>query len=283
MKCPDCGKQLIDTAKICPYCRCKITAPTPEAPQPKSVVSKSPPLFQVEETQNNKETVRQKNGVLAVVIIVAGIFIIGGLIIYQTILSKEKQAHSETTATNVSTVSTTRETFVSKNQGTVANFYDSAKIGSKVLASFYDSQREVFTDVDVVGLMFLSQEEIQNLGLVPKDQKLYDGFAWRGIKYRIIFNDLEYLKEEGVNPLDLEASILDESGLAMLTINNHNYKLTYTKANPNATASDGSVQMVKNGESVDLYLIYQKPVSSNNKLKVCFGSSAKTMSCFSDY
>ena len=53
MKCPDCGKQLMDGARLCPYCRCKIVAPTPTIPQSENVASKSPPLFQVEETQND--------------------------------------------------------------------------------------------------------------------------------------------------------------------------------------------------------------------------------------
>ncbi len=278
MKCPDCGKQLLDGAKLCPYCRCKIVAPTPAVPQSPSVTSKSPPLFQVEETQNNEKQKRQKNGALAVFIIVAGIVIIGGLVIYRTLLLKrESLAHSETTTTSVPTTTTRGTTIESKNQGVVAGLFEPAKMGSKVLATFTDSEKKVNTDVDVVGLMFLSQNDVEKYGLVPTDQTLYQGFAWRGVKYRIIFNDLYYLNGEGVNPLDLEATVLDEDGLPMTKVNDHQYRLTSTKVNP-----AGNAQMVRNGESVDLYVIYQKPVSSNNKLKVCFGNSAKTMSCFSD-
>ena len=280
MKCPDCGKQLVDGAKICPYCRCKIVAPAQPAPQPTSVASTSPPLFQVEETQNNKVEARQKNGVLAVVIIVAGIITIGALIVYQAFMSKKSSlAHSETTTTSVPTRTTGRG-YESKNQGVIAEVYNPAKIGSRVLATFYDSERHVNTDVDVVGLMFLSQADVEKYGLIPTDQKLNDGFAWRGIKYRVIFNDLNYLEGQGVNPLALETTVLDEDGLPMVRINNHSYGLTYTKIDPNAS---GTTRLVKNGDSVDLYLVYQKPISSNNKLKVCFGNSAKTMSCFSDY
>ena len=71
------------------------------------------------------------------------------------------------------------------------------------------------------------------------------------MKYRIIFNDLDYLNGEEVNPLDLETSILDgESGLGMLKIGDKNYSLTYSRTYPNANTADGSAQMVKNGESI---------------------------------
>ena len=281
MKCPDCGKQLVDGAKICPYCRCKIVAPAQPAPQPTSVASESPPLFQVEETQNNKKEVRQKNGVLAVIIIVAGIIIIGALIVYQTFMSKKDSlAHSETTTTSVPSTTTRNSDVESKNQGIIAEFYNPTKIGNKVIATFYDSERNTYTDVDVVGLMFMSQGDVEKYGLVPKDQTLNDGFAWRGIKYRITLNDLYYLDGQGVNPLDLETTVLDENGLPMVEVKNHYYGLTYTKIDPNGS---GTTRLVKNGDSVDLYLVYQKPISSNNKLKVCFGNSARTMSCFSDY
>ncbi len=191
------------------------------------------------------------------------VIIVGTIIFFilcLQLITKNKNKSSDITTT---TKSITRE--VSKNVGLYKSFYNSAHVGETVIATFYDEKNNKYTDVDITGIRYLSDEEIkENI-----DTDLKEGFSWYGFEYKIKFNDLNYL-DEPINPV-IRTAIYNDIGYNLLTYNGHNYipevKMIYDN------------HLIKNGESANIKIIYQYPATKDHE--ICFGYDDKKLSCFS--
>ena len=189
--------------------------------------------------------------------------IIVGLVVLLMLLLKyinkdKKYANSSTTTTKIT------EEVKTNNKGYFRSFYTPGHIGDIALATFYDRENDVYTDVDVKGIRFLSEEETSEL----TDEKLNDGFVYQGFEYEVGFNDLEYLKES-IEPI-MNVGVYNELGYNLLTYKEHNYVIKVK------TITDG--EKIKNNESKTLKVVYQYPKDLNYTL--CFGYEEKKLSCF---
>ena len=153
----------------------------------------------------------------------------------------------------------------SKNNGLYKSFYNSAHVGETVLATFFDEKNNKYTDVDITGIRYLTNEEVNEY--VNEDLK--DGFTWFGFEYKIKFNDLTYLNDP-INPI-IRTAIYNDIGYNLLTYNGHNY-IPEVK-----TIYDN--HLIKNGESTNIKIIYQYPETKEHE--ICFGYDDKKLSCFS--
>ena len=290
MRCPNCGKTVFDNSKSCPYCRTRFEAvAVPVVPQAIETVSSSPPtISKVEDNVANvanvetpsvveKEEVIEKNtkyDYFILAIIILGFIILGFIVVYQTFKLKRGNIETEEkTTTTTKLIESGKNEFVTKNVGVVTGYNNPIAIGNIVSASIYDEKNNVYSVVDIEGLELVNSTYIVNNNLIPKDVSLNNGFEWVGIKFKVNYNDLTYLKDNTLSPLKLNVSIKDSRNLDFVSIDEVNYDLIpYVSYEENG---------LKNGESAILHAIYQRPINSQ-KLKICFGIRAQSMSCFSD-
>ena len=290
MRCPNCVKTVFDNSKSCPYCRTRFEAvAVPVVPQATVTDSSSPPtISKVEdnvaddvgiETSSviEKEEVVEKNtkyDYFILSIIIFGFVILGFIVVYQTFNLKRGNIETEEkTTTTTKLIESDKSEFVSKNVGVVTGFNNPIAVGNIVSASIYDEKYNVYSVVDVEGLELINSTYIINNNLVPQGVSLINGFEWAGIKFKVSYNDLTYLKDNTLSPLKLNVSIKDSRNLDFVSIDEVNYDLT-----PYVIYEENGL---KNGESAILHAIYQRPINSQ-KLKICFGIRAQSMSCFSD-
>ena len=191
------------------------------------------------------------------------VIVVGSIVFFMLclqLINKNKNKHEEM-------ITTTKSIFKepSKNVGIYKSFYNPAHIGETVIATFYDEKNNKYTDVDITGIRYLSDEEVKEYA----DSTLTEGFSWYGFEYKIKFNDLNYLNES-INPV-IKTAIYNEIGYNLLTFNGHNYvpevKVIYDN------------HLIKNGESASIKIIYQYPTTKDHE--ICFGYDDKKLSCFS--
>lgn len=191
------------------------------------------------------------------------VIVVGSIVFFilcLQLITKNKNKDEDITTT---TKAITKET--SKNVGLYKSFYNSAHVGETVIATFYDETNDKYTDVDITGIRYLSNDEIKEYIDVP----LKDGFSWYGFEYKIKFNDLNYLTE-AINPV-IRTAIYNDIGYNLLTYNGHNY-IPEVK-----TIYDN--HLIKNDESANIKIIYQYPSTKDHE--ICFGYDDKKLSCFS--
>lgn len=191
------------------------------------------------------------------------VIVVGSIVFFilcLQLITKNKNKDEDITTT---TKAITKET--SKNVGLYKSFYNSAHVGETVISTFYDETNDKYTDVDITGIRYLSNEEIKEYIDVP----LKDGFSWYGFEYKIKFNDLNYLTE-AINPV-IRTAIYNDIGYNLLTYNGHNY-IPEVK-----TIYDN--HLIKNDESTNIKIIYQYPSTKDHE--ICFGYDDKKLSCFS--
>lgn len=157
------------------------------------------------------------------------------------------------------------EITISKNVGTYKSFNNTAHVGETVISTFYDKVNDKYTDVDITGIRYLDESEINSY----VTDSLTDGFSWYGFEYKIKFNDLTYLKE-AINPV-IETAIYNELGYNLLTFNGHNYVPKVKTIYDN--------HLIKNNESATIKIIYEYPQTKEHE--ICFGYADKKLSCFS--
>ncbi|MBD9114238.1 hypothetical protein EGP95_00465 [bacterium] len=191
------------------------------------------------------------------------VIVVGSIVFFMLclqLINKNKNKHEEM-------ITTTKSIFKesSKNVGIYKSFYNPAHVGETVIATFYDEKNNKYTDVDITGIRYLSDEEVKEYA----DSTLKEGFSWYGFEYKIKFNDLNYLNES-INPV-IKTAIYNEIGYNLLTFNGHNYvpevKVIYDN------------HLIKNGESASIKIIYQYPTTKDHE--ICFGYDDKKLSCFS--
>ena len=191
------------------------------------------------------------------------VIVVGSIVFFMLclqLINKNKNKHEEM-------ITTTKSIFKepSKNAGIYKSFYNPAHVGETVIATFYDEKNNKYTDVDITGISYLSDEEAKEYA----DSTLKEGFSWYGFEYKIKFNDLNYLNES-INPV-IKTAIYNEIGYNLLTFNGHNYvpevKVIYDN------------HLIKNGESASIKIIYQYPTTKDHE--ICFGYDDKKLSCFS--
>ena len=191
------------------------------------------------------------------------VIVVGSIVFFMLclqLINKNKNKHEEM-------ITTTKSIFKgpSKNVGIYKSFYNPAHVGETVIATFYDENNNKYTDVDITGISYLTDEEVKE----HADSTLKEGFSWYGFEYKIKFNDLNYLNES-INPV-IKTAIYNEIGYNLLTFNGHNYipevKVIYDN------------HLIKNGESASIKIIYQYPTTKDHE--ICFGYDDKKLSCFS--
>lgn len=192
----------------------------------------------------------------ATVIIVGGIILL--LFLLKYINKGKKYSDITTTTTRVT------EEAKTNNKGYFRSFYTPGHVGELALATFYDKENNIYTDVDIKGIRFLSEEEAVSLS----DEKLNDGFVYQGFEYEITFNDLDYLKQP-IEPI-INVGVYNDLGYNSLTFNEHNYIIKVK------TITDG--KKINNKESKTLKIVYQYPKDLTYTL--CFGYEEKNLSCF---
>ena len=84
------------------------------------------------------------------VIIVGGIILLLFLLKY---INKEKKYSDITTTTTRVT-----EEVKTNNKGYFRSFYTPGHVGELALATFYDKENNIYTDVDIKGIRFLCEE-----------------------------------------------------------------------------------------------------------------------------
>lgn len=190
------------------------------------------------------------------------VIIVGGVVLLMLLLKyinkDKKYSESSSTTTKIT------EEAKTNNKGYYRSFYTPGHVGELALATFYDKENDTYTDVDIKGIRFLSEEEAGSLS----DEKLNDGFVYQGFEYEISFNDLEYLKSP-IEPI-MNVGVYNDLGYNLLTFNGHNYVIKVK------TIYDG--QKIGNNESKTLKIVYQYPKDLSYTL--CFGFEEKKLSCF---
>ena len=190
------------------------------------------------------------------------VIIVGGVVLLMLLLKyinkDKKYSESSSTTTKIT------EEAKTNNKGYYRSFYTPGHVGELALATFYDKENDTYTDVDIKGIRFLSEEEAASLS----DEKLNDGFVYQGFEYEISFNDLEYLKSP-IEPI-MNVGVYNDLGYNLLTFNGHNYVIKVK------TIYDG--QKIRNNESKTLKIVYQYPKDLSYTL--CFGYEEKKLSCF---
>lgn len=190
------------------------------------------------------------------------VIIVGGVVLLMLLLKyinkDKKYSESPSTTTKIT------EEAKTNNKGYYRSFYTPGHVGELALATFYDKENDTYTDVDIKGIRFLSEEEAGSLS----DEKLNDGFVYQGFEYEISFNDLEYLKSP-IEPI-MNVGVYNDLGYNLLTFNGHNYVIKVK------TIYDG--QKIRNNESKTLKIVYQYPKDLSYTL--CFGYEEKKLSCF---
>ena len=112
------------------------------------------------------------------------VIVVGSIVFFMLclqLINKNKNKHEEM-------ITTTKSIFKepSKNVGIYKSFYNPAHVGETVIATFYDEKNNKYTDVDITGIRYLSDEEVKEYA----DSTLKEGFSWYGFEYKIKFNDL---------------------------------------------------------------------------------------------
>ena len=190
------------------------------------------------------------------------VIIVGGVVLLMLLLKyinkDKKYSESPSTTTKIT------EEVKTNNKGYFRSFYTPGHVGELALATFFDKENDTYTDVDIKGIRFLSEEEAASLS----DEKLNDGFVYQGFEYEISFNDLEYLKSP-IEPI-MNVGVYNDLGYNLLTFNGHNYVIKVK------TIYDG--QKIRNNESKTLKIVYQYPKDLSYTL--CFGYEEKKLSCF---
>ena len=190
------------------------------------------------------------------------VIIVGGVVLLMLLLKyinkDKKYSESSSTTTKIT------EEAKTNNKGYYRSFYTPGHVGELALATFYDKENDTYTDVDIKGIRFLSEEEAASLS----DETLNDGFVYQGFEYEISFNDLEYLKSP-IEPI-MKVGVYNDLGYNLLTFNGHNYVIKVK------TIYDG--QKIGNNESKTLKIVYQYP--KNLSYTLCFGYEEKKLSCF---
>ena len=190
------------------------------------------------------------------------VIIVGGVVLLMLLLKyinkDKKYSESPSTTTKIT------EEVKTNNKGYFRSFYTPGHVGELALATFYDKENDTYTDVDIKGIRFLSEEEAASLS----DEKLNDGFVYQGFEYEISFNDLEYLKSP-IEPI-MNVGVYNDLGYNLLTFNGHNYVIKVK------TIYDG--QKIGNNESKTLKVVYQYP--KDLAYSLCFGYDEKKLSCF---
>lgn len=191
------------------------------------------------------------------------VIVVGSIVFFMLclqLINKNKNKHEEM-------ITTTKSIFKkpSKNVGIYKSFYNPAHVGETVIATFYDENNNKYTDVDITGISYLTDEEVKE----HADSTLKEGFSWYGFEYKIKFNDLNYLNES-INPV-IKTAIYNEIGYNLLTFNGHNYVPEVKTIYDN--------HLIKNGESASIKIIYQYPTTKDHE--ICFGYDDKKLSCFS--
>lgn len=262
MKCSQCGNEISDSLQNCSHCNRETTNKQQVVQIRTQVVPTQVVVKTINTDTKEKEFDKQR--------FFKWTAIIGGIIFFLfalrlIILFFYKNDNVELKATT-----TTEESIQSLNIGNRSTYSFPANIGEIILASFYDSEAEKYTNVDVYGNRYIYDEELINLvSTYAGSEVLTEGFYWAGFEYTIKFNDLFYLNERSVSPL-LDTSIYQLNGNDFFLVGDHYYKI---KVIP---VDDGL--SIKNGESATIKVLYQVPL--NAEYAICFGIRNKTMGCF---
>ena len=167
---------------------------------------------------------------------------------------------------------TTTTSVPSDNLGYRSTFNYPMSIGNTTLASIYDSDKKVYTNVDVMGIRFIKGVEASELAKVYATETLNEGFEWLGFEYKVTLNDLKYLNDNTINPV-LESKIYKWDGCDFINFNGKNYFLNIV--------SIYKGNEIKNKESATIKVLYQLPVGQKN-YSICFGNIDETLGCFSE-
>lgn len=220
-----------------------------------------------EENKNNIRKEKKKADLFFILVIGIGLIVLF-VLVGVMFLSKDKKLD------NVLTPPTTtkRTSEPSDNVGYRSTFNYPMNIGNTTLASFYDKDKKINTNVDVTGIRFIKGGEISELAKVYATEELNEGFEWIGFEYQVKLNDLKYLKDKTVNPI-LESKIYKWDGCDFINYNGKNYFLNVV------SIYEGNE--IKNTESAKIKVLYQLPIGQDS-YSICFGNIDETLGCFTE-
>lgn len=238
-------------------------------------VEEKPVVTSVTETVgtiNEEETKRIKNDkkksdMFFVTVIGLGLIVLAvlvGVIFFGDDIKKDKTPPKYPTTTTTSVPS--------DNIGYRSTFNYPMNVGNTTLASIYDKDKKISTNVDVTGIRFIKGVEAEELAKAYATENLNEGFEWLGFEYKVTLNDLKYLKDKTINPV-LKSKIYKWDGCDFINFNGKNYFLNMV--------SIYKGNEIKNKESATIKVIYQLPVGQES-YSVCFGDIEETLGCFSE-
>lgn len=291
MKCPKCHYEVADSTIMCPVCFSKIHDGSPNTlitdniqnnegeskpVQVKQVVVKTINTNTVtsektpEVKKSNKKIIRKKTDYFFIGVILVGVIILICFAIY--LFNKDNNNNK---GNNISTKTTTTVDLgpFSENLGYHSTFNYPMNVGEITLASIYDKEKEIYTDVDVKGIRFIEGLDATLLASTYAKEPLNVEFEWIGFEYTVTLNDLEYLGDRTINPV-LNPKIYKWNGCDFINYNDHNYILNVV------SIYDGG--NIKNKESATIKVLYQLPIGQR-EYSVCFGDKKHTMGCFSKW
>lgn len=293
MKCPNCHNDVADSSLVCPICFTKVHDGSQNAfSQPsiqgnesvepqvvvKQVVVKTVNTNKEQEVvheaqgvstqKEGKKVVRKKTDAFFLGVIIVGVVILIGLIIFLFFKNQDKEKVNTTKKTIPTTVDATPLT---NNKGYRSTFNYPLSIGEVTLANVHDKETGIDTQVDVKGIRFIEGSELLELATLYSTENLNVEFEWVGFEYEVSFNDLEYLGDRTISPV-LNAKVYKWNGCDFVNYNGKNYILNVK------SIYDGP--NIKNNQSATIKVLFQMPMGYS-EYSICFGDYNKTMGCFS--
>lgn len=264
MKCPNCGNEISDSLLVCPLCKSNINFNNANQRIVRINTQVVPTKVVVPTVDKDVENNKKGRHLFFKATIIIGLFIFCILLIKLLIPSNSNEDDvTKTTTTTVNSIN-------SLNIGTRSTYSFPVSIGRTTLATLYDKKNDKYTDVDVSGVRYIVNEELNDLIInYASMEPLIEGFYWYGFEYNVKLNDLTYLKDNSISPL-LDATIYQLNGNDFFLVGEHYYKIKVTSI---YTGVD-----IKNGETASVKIIFQVPFEQD--FSICLGLRNKTMGCF---
>ena len=205
-----------------------------------------------------------------IIVIVVGIIIIAGIILWYSLRDNTRNSDTPSTSTTTTTENTTSNQTL--NEGVNSTYNYPLRIGDVGIAALYDEKTEKYSNVDVVGESFITGNEAAALARSQNLESI-DGFEWKGLVYEVRLNDLSYLNGASISPL-LDAKLYKWSGREFIIYNNNHYFADLV-----SIYNGGEIT---NSERAQITVVYQVPIGED-EYSICLGDTTATMSCFSEF
>ncbi len=201
-----------------------------------------------------------------------GIIVVGVLVLALLIINRTFDKDHKVVATESSTTENTTSKKATFNIGERSTYDYPLSVGGTTLATLYDSEADVYTDVDVTAVRFIEAPEAMTIAQ-NQGATLHDGFEWQGFVYEIKLNDLEYLKDHAVSPI-LNAKLYKWGGNDYFIYEGHHYFI-------DVKTVYNSIK-IKNKETAAITVYYEVPIGET-EYSICLGNELHTLGCFSKF